>query len=304
MANPQAGILGEPGSDHYFLEFSLPRGVPDEDVARALGAAYGALGGAAGLQAVLGFSRPLWASLAAGDVPPLLAPFRTMTGRNGKTVPGTQNDLWLWLHGKGPDRLFAAAREAGRLLGEIAALRLEQPAFHYLDSRDLTGFIDGTANPQGGEAREAALIGEGEAGAGGSYLIAMRWEHDLAAFHALSESAQEQVIGRRKADSEELPEAEKPETAHISRAEIERDGEELAIFRRSVPFGTLGRHGLYFLAFSHDPGRFDLMLRRMYGLTEDGIEDRLTDFSRPTSAAYYFAPPQQALEQALGMGLG
>ena len=30
----------------------------------------------------------------------------------------------------------------------------------------------------------------------------------------------------------------------------ERDGKELEIFRRCVPFGTAGEHGLYFVAFS------------------------------------------------------
>ena len=91
------------------------------------------------------------------------------------------------------------------------------------------------------------------------------------------------MIGRTKADSIELSDAAKPPTAHIARVEVEANGEELQIFRRSVPYGTVQEHGLYFVAFSADPSRFDRMLARMFGTSSDGVHDRLTDFSRPVS---------------------
>ena len=71
---------------------------------------------------------------------------------------------------------------------------------------------------------------------------------------------------------------------------IEEDGEELEIYRRSTPYGTVGEHGLYFLGFSAELSRFDKMLARMFGTTGDGIHDHLTDFTRPVSGSYYFAP--------------
>jgi putative iron-dependent peroxidase len=37
------------------------------------------------------------------------------------------------------------------------------------------------------------------------------------------------------------------------------------------------------------------MLGRMFGTAGDGIHDRLVDFSRPVSGAYYFAPPLDLL---------
>ena len=74
----------------------------------------------------------------------------------------------------------------------------------------------------------------------------------------------------------------------------------LQIFRRSVPYGTVEEHGLNFVAFSADPTRFDVMLARMYGTTEDGVRDRLLDFSRPVSGAYYFAPSLNALNALAG----
>ena len=128
-------------------------------------------------------------------------------------------------------------------------------------------------------------------------MLAQRWVHDLIAFDRLAVADQEATIGRTKPDSVELD--DKPPTAHISRVVIEEDGEELEIYRRSAPYGTVREHGLYFVAFSADRTRFDKMLARMFGTTGDGLHDHLTDFTRPVSGAYYFAPSLQALA-ALG----
>ncbi|MGA9162742.1 MAG: hypothetical protein WB297_18005 [Actinomycetota bacterium] len=104
------------------------------------------------------------------------------------------------------------------------------------------------------------------------------------------------IRGDQIGDSTELVDAEKPPDAHIARVEL--GGNNLEIFRRSVPYGTVEENGLYFVAFSADPSRFDRMLARMFGL--DGPRDRLTDFSKPVSAGYYFAPSNAALRELAG----
>ena len=81
---------------------------------------------------------------------------------------------------------------------------------------------------------------------------------------------------------------------------IEEDGDELEIYRRSVPYGSVDEHGLMFFAFSADPTRFEKMLRRMFGAADDGLRDRLTEFTRPVTGAYYFVPSLEALGDALG----
>jgi porphyrinogen peroxidase len=124
----------------------------------------------------------------------------------------------------------------------------------------------------------------GLAGAGGSHVLAMRWVHDLTAFHRLSVGEQERVIGRTKLDSVELSETAKPRTAHIARVEVEREGRELELFRRSVPFGNVAERGLYFVAFSAERARYDVLLARMFGTAGDGIHDRLTEFPDPPPA--------------------
>ena len=46
------------------------------------------------------------------------------------------------------------------------------------------------------------------------------------------------------------------------------------------------------------------MLARMFGTDGDGLHDRLIDFSRPVSGAYYFAPSLDLLaELATDAGL-
>ena len=185
-------------------------------------------------------------------------------------------------------------------MSDVAQLGAEQAGFTYRDGRDMTGFVDGTANPPSHRAADVALVPPGEAGEGGSHVLVMRWVHDLEAFNQLAVEEQQHVIGRTKPDSVELAEAAKPPTAHIARVTIEVGGEELKIFRRSVPYGTVREHGLYFVAFSADQSRYDRMLARMFGTTGDGVHDRLINFSRPVSGAYYFAPSLNALNELAG----
>ena len=78
----------------------------------------------------------------------------------------------------------------------------------------------------------------------------MRWVHDLG-IRPPPIADQERVFGRTKWDSVELGPDAKPPTAHIARVEIEDEaGDELPIYRRSVPYGTVEEAGLYFVAFS------------------------------------------------------
>ena len=93
---------------------------------------------------------------------------------------------------------------------------------------------------------------------------------------------------------------DKPPTAHLSRVVIEDDGEELEIYRRSAPYGNSEEAGLYFIAFTDDLTKIERMLANMYGTSDDGLHDRLMDFTHPVSGAFYFAPSVETLEQILG----
>ena len=289
---PQFGIFAQGTIAHAFMEWDIR---PDVDLAQAaavLGRLRGPSVSAGGVNLVLAFGPDLWRAMAPQDVPDGLAPFEPIGRPGGHHAPASQHDLWLWINGSSQDVVFEHTRAAAAAIETVAHLATEQVAFVHRDSRDLTGFIDGTANPSLLEAPAAALVPEGQAGAGGSHVMVIRWLHDLDAFEALSVADQERVFGRMKTDSTELGDDEKPPTAHIARVEIEDDaGVELPIYRRSVPYGNVAEHGLYFVAFSADRTRFDTMLRRMFGTADDGLHDRLMDFTRPASGAFYYAPP-------------
>jgi len=301
---PQFGIFAQGTIAHAFVEWDLRPGVDLHEAASVLGRLRGPTVSAGGVNLVLAFGNELWRALAPGQVPDGLGPFQTVGTLGGHHAPATQHDLWLWINGSSQDVVFEHTRAAARAIDEVAELASEQAAFVHRDSQDLTGFIDGTANPAMVEAPAAALVPDGQPGAGGSHVITMRWVHDLDAFEALPVPEQERVFGRTKASSIELEGEAKPPTAHIARVEIEDEtGNELPIYRRSVPFGTVAEHGLYFVAFSADRSRFDRMLARMFGTDGDGRHDRLTDFSRPVSGAYYYAPPLNLLAE-LAMPVG
>jgi putative iron-dependent peroxidase len=295
---PQPGIFAQGTRSHHHLELSVRPDATDAAVVDALRQLREPTVTAGGVNLVLGLGPALWARLARDGVPGGFHDYPTIEGLDGKTAPGTQRDLWVWAHGTGEDIAFDAARAAAAALAPVATVELAQPAFLYRDSRDMTGFVDGTANPPMEEAAEVALVPPGQPGTGGSFVIAQRWIHDLEAFHALPVEEQERVFGRSKADSIEMDDDTKPANAHIARVEIEIDGEEAEIYRRSTPYGTLAEHGLYFLGFSAELRRFEIMLNNMFGLG-DGPRDRLTDFTRPVSGSFFFAPSVAALNALL-----
>jgi putative iron-dependent peroxidase len=291
MTVPQFGIFAQGTIAHAFVEFDLRPDVDMDLVAQSLRRLRQPAVSAGGVNLVVAFGSDLWRALAPEQLPAGLGPLQPLAALGGHRAPASQHDLWLWINGSSRDVVFEHARAAAAAIDGIAAVAAEQDAFVHRDSRDLTGFIDGTANPQMLDAPAAALVPDDQPGAGGSHVLTMRWIHDLAAFEALSVLEQERIFGRTKPTSIELEGEAKPATAHIARVEIQDEaGEELPIWRRSVPYGTLTEHGLYFLAFSADRARFDRMLARMFGVDGDGQHDHLMDFSRAVTGAFYFAP--------------
>lgn len=289
-ANSQSGIFAENSQFYLALEY---RCANMEKVRPAIAAARAAAGKAAEAQCVFAFGGALLRALAGSDFP--MQDFTPISGAAGLSAPATQRDLLVWIHGPRADANFDLGLGVHNALRQCCELALEVAGFNYRENRDMTGFIDGTANPQQQEARDAALIPEGTPNAGGSYVLSQKFVHDLAAFNKLSDQEQEKVIGRSKADSTEMDATLKPKDAHIARAEITENGAELKIYRRSFPYGGVAEHGLYFLAFACDQHRFDAILKNMYGVSGDGLHDRLMHFTHSQTGSYWFAPSQETL---------
>ena len=95
----------------------------------------------------------------------------------------------------------------------------EVRGFRNQDCRDLTGFVDGTENPQDEHRAEVALLDGGEF-AGGSYIHVQRWVHAMSDWEKLALKEQEDIIGRTKVDNIEYESADKPLTSHIKRVNL------------------------------------------------------------------------------------
>ncbi|HWJ63810.1 MAG TPA: Dyp-type peroxidase [Acidimicrobiales bacterium] len=301
MPRHQYGIFAEGTRAQHHLELQLrdgatPAAVGDALLGARLANAQHRTNG--GTNLVIGFGPKLW-SLFPDALPTVAVP--AFPGYDnveaGLHAPATQQDLWVWVHGPETDLVIDVVRAAAKALDPVATLTLDLPAFVYHDSRDLTGFIDGTANPFLDDAPVEAVVADDQPGAGGTYAMTMRFVHDLTAFEALPVAEQELVFGRTKDASEELPPETKPADSHIGRAEVEDDeGEELVVYRRSVPWATAAQQGLHFVAFGADTDRFDLQLRTMYGLADDDLTDRLLQFTTPITGSFWFCPSVEALE--------
>ncbi|EKN3499930.1 Dyp-type peroxidase [Yersinia enterocolitica] len=241
------------------------------------------------LGAVIAFGSDIWHDLSNGQGAKELKPF-TALGKAPMIAPATQRDLLIHIQSLRQDINFTLAQAAVAAFGDAIAVEEETHGFRWVEERDFTGFIDGTENPQGESRPEVAVIADGEEDAGGSYVLVQRYEHDLKKWQRIPEHKQEQIVGRTKHGSEELPSDQRPDTSHVSRVDLKENGKGLKILRQSLPYGIAsGKHGLYFIAYCARLHNIEQQLLSMFG-SIDGKHDLLLGFSKPVTGSYYFAP--------------
>lgn len=217
-------------------------------------------------------------------------------------LPGQALGGLLHIRSERHDLNFELAQRIAVQLAPMVKWGEQIDGFRYLDSRDLTGFVDGTENPEGDERAEVALVGdEDPAFTGGSYLHVQRWVHDMSKWQTTPVAVQEQVIGRTKQDDVEMDDDVKPPTAHIARVVIEEGGQELEILRQSMPYGHLDEMGLMFASYARSPQPFTRMLEMMFRRDADGNYDHLLNYSRPVNGASLFAPSVDFLNRMAGI---
>lgn len=278
--NVQPGIMAHIPRQARYLEFTL---LNDEDPKPCLEAVCDHVDGE---RIVMGVGASVAAALGA-DLDGLRV-FPPQSGP-GVEVPSTPMALWFWLrHDDRGDHVHATHILAGSL---APAFQLDHviDAFQHGDSRDLTGYEDGTENPEGDEAVEAALVrGRGLGLDGSSFVAVQQWVHDLAHFKGMPQHEQDDVFGRRLSDNEEFDEA--PVSAHVKRTAQESYSPEAFILRRSMPWSSAETEGLVFVAFGKSFDAFEAILNRMVG-REDGVTDALFRFTRPVTGGYFWCPP-------------
>jgi porphyrinogen peroxidase len=246
----------------------------------------------AGLSCVAGFCSDAWDKLFGAPRPAELHPFREIRsgGRHAVSTPG---DILFHIRARRMDLCFELATQIMGSIGDAVSVADEVHGFRYFDDRDVMGFVDGTENPRGDAAREAAIVGaEDPAFAGGSYVIVQKYLHDLKAWDRLPVEMQEKIIGRRKLSDVELSDADKPAYAHNALTNIEENGRQLQILRDNMPFGRPGHgeFGTYFIGYCRTPRITETMLENMFVGNPPGNYDRLLDFSHPVTGSLFFVP--------------
>ena len=110
---------------------------------------------------------------------------------DGREAKATQEELVVWVNSNDKGKAWKAQYDVRIALEGHMKVARETPTFIYGDSLDMTGFTDGTGNPEASQDTAVAIVPEGQPGEGGSHFIAQRWVHDLPKFNALSLENQE-----------------------------------------------------------------------------------------------------------------
>ena len=292
MFTPQAGIFALGTSSHAYLEFDLLDAKKSKEFTSTIASIREPRTTTGGVNFVIGFRPELWRELAPSDAPADVNGFdKDVQGVEGFVMPATQHDALVWLSGSAYDVIFDMARSVIHDLAGLASLGEETSSWPYRHDRDLTGFIDGSENPDLLDAPLDALLPEGAPGAAGSVLLLQKWKHKTAEWEAVPVERQEQIMGRTKAGSIELE--NKPEDSHVARTDQDEYGN---IFRRNMPYGTVEDHGTVFVGFSAEQKRLSRMLESIAGLV-NGKRDALTRFTEPLTGSYYFVPSVESLRR-------
>ena len=254
------------------------------------------------LSGVMGIGSDAWDRLFGQPRPADLHPFREISAgaRHAVATPG---DLLFHIRARRMDLCFELATQIMAKLGGAVSPVDEVHGFRYFDDRDLIGFVDGTENPTGQAAIDAALVGSEDAVfAGGSYVIVQKYLHDLAGWNALSTEAQERIIGRTKLSDIELDDTVKPTYAHNALAKVVEDGKEIKIIRDNMPFGRAAEKefGTYFIGYARSPRTIEQMLDNMFIGQPPGNYDRLLDFSVAKTGNLFFVPSATFLDNIAG----
>ncbi|GLX79114.1 peroxidase [Thalassotalea insulae] len=304
MAREQFGICAEPSLHGYYLLFNA---LDDKDahVRQALSRLpalfdkYADRFSESNLTGVVAIGANYWDELYPSARPKALRPFNELSC-DDRVAPSVNYDLYIEVRSDRADVNHIVAGKVCALMADSVELVEQVRGFRFLDGRDLTGFVDGTENPQGRHRREVALVSteDDPEFAGGSYLHIQRYRHNLNLWNRLEVKEQEDVFARTKINNEEYTSENKPLTSHIKRTNLkDAEGNSIEILRQSMPYGDMKLQGLMFVAYCNSPEPFELMLKSMIVADEDGHFDHLLKYTQAETGAAFFAPSLNILAQ-------
>ncbi len=283
MTNAQPGILETVPAVARYVSFAIADALAPASLPESLKRLAQA---ADGQKIVVGMGFGLAAAL--GATVPSLHEFPPLSGI-GVEVPSAPIALRCWLRGDDRGDLLHLSRRLARLLQPAFTVGHVIDAFRHKTGHDLTGYEDGTENPEGELAEEAALVrGAGPGLDGSSYVAVQQWVHDFDAFELLADADRDNHFGRRLTDNVELDDS--PNWAHVKRTAQESFEPAAFMLRRSMPWTLNMQSGLMFVAFGAAHRAFEVQMRRMAGL-DDGVVDAMFRVSKPVNGAYLWCPP-------------
>ena len=304
MLTPQSGITPDANSDALFLTLMIR---DDKDSLGQVRQTCGDIPSLtkelseqypdARLSSTISIGSTAWDKLYPQRKPKDLTTFPEQTEGQRK-APATKGDLLLHIRSDRQDVNFILMRQIMNRFGESVRLHEEVHGFRYLENRDLTGFVDGTENPEGDNRATVALVSEEDpVFSQGSYIHSQRYIHHLNEWEQQPVNDQEQIIGRTKADDIEFNSEDKAPTAHIKRVNLKDDqGKSMEILRHSMPYGNARESGLFFIAYSKTPKHFTLMLKAMIHADQSGHYDHLMNYTTAVSGCAFFAPSIEFLQ--------
>ena len=168
---PQFGIFAQGTHAHYLLEFDLLDAVDAAQTVASFARLRAPEVTSGGINLVVAFGRRRVATgrTAACAGRPRRLPRRSWAPTDGghrrrNTTPGSGSA------GASPTSCGSGRERRPGRSSDVAWFAAEQPGFTYLNGRDITGFVDGTANPPVRRAGEVALVPAGRPGEGGSHV--------------------------------------------------------------------------------------------------------------------------------------
>ena len=253
----------------------------------------------ANLAGVIAIGTNFWDELYPQARPKHLRQFPEMAVEDC-IAPTNNYDLYIEIRGDRADVNHIVATKVCQLLADSVELVEQVRAFRFLDGRDLSGFVDGTENPQGHHRRRVALVNEEQDAefSAGSYLHIQRYRHNLNLWNSLEVKEQEDVFSRTKVNNEEYSEENKAPTSHIKRVNLkDSDGNSIEILRQSMPYGDMKIQGLFFVSYCSSPEPFELMLKSMICGDAHGHSDHLLKYTQAETGAAFFVPSLNILAQ-------
>jgi len=304
MAREQFGVCAEPSLHGYYLLFNA---LDDKNLflrkalsrLPALFDRYADRFSEANLAGVIAIGTNFWDELYPQGRPKHLRQFPEMAIED-RTAPMNNYDLYIEIRGDRADVSHIVATKVCQLLADSVELVEQVRAFRFLDGRDLTGFVDGSENPQGHHRRRVALINDEQDAdfAAGSYLHIQRYRHNLTLWNSLEVKDQEDIFARTKVNNDEYSEENKAPTSHNKRVNLkDSDGNRIEILRQSMPYGDMKLQGLFFVSYCSSPEPFELMLKSMIAGDAHGHSDHMLKYTQAETGAAFFVPSLNILAQ-------